>query len=88
MIKESKSSTRWFGSMLALMLMGALGFQLRSALESRAEGNPQDLADVTAVRPGWVSWHSDFDGALAASRVSGRPVLLFQLLGDLDRVHC
>ena len=38
-----------------------------------------------SVEPGRVRWHSDFAAACAASRQSGKPVLLFQLLGRLDQ---
>jgi hypothetical protein len=36
------------------------------------------------VRPGDVNWHSTFESAQAASKESGRPVLLFQMMGNLD----
>ena len=38
-----------------------------------------------SVEPGLVRWHSDFAAACVASRGSGKPVLLFQLLGRLDQ---
>lgn len=41
-----------------------------------------------AVAPGLVRWHADFAAACAAARTSGRPVLLFQLLGRLDDEFC
>jgi len=37
------------------------------------------------VEPGKVHWHDDFAAACQASRQSGKPVLLFQLLGQLDQ---
>lgn len=39
---------------------------------------------VISVKPGLVSWYKDYTTAQAASRVSGKPILLFQLLGKLD----
>ena len=36
------------------------------------------------VSPGKVRWAGDYAEALAASKRSGKPVLLFQLLGKLD----
>ncbi len=36
------------------------------------------------VHPGDVKWHPDFDAACAAATESGRPVLLFQMMGNLD----
>jgi len=50
------------------------------ALSSPA-GNPK-------VAPGKVRWHADFATACAASRQTGRPVLLFQMMGNLDDEFC
>ncbi|MFT5433625.1 MAG: hypothetical protein ACI9OJ_004331 [Myxococcota bacterium] len=36
------------------------------------------------VLPGKVNWHADLGTAQRVSRASGKPILLFQLLGDLD----
>ena len=38
-----------------------------------------------ACQPGLVQWHETFGQACAASRQSGKPVMLFQLLGRLDQ---
>ncbi len=47
--------------------------------------NPQAAkSDNPRVSPGKVHWASDYAAALAASKKSGKPVLLFQLLGQLD----
>jgi hypothetical protein len=40
------------------------------------------------VEPGRVKWHADFATARAASAKSGKPVLLFQMLGKLDDQFC
>jgi len=40
------------------------------------------------VEPGKVRWHPDFATARAASVKSGKPVLLFQMLGKLDDQFC
>ncbi len=37
------------------------------------------------VEPGKIVWHDDFQAACKASQRSGKPVLLFQLLGRLDQ---
>ena len=37
---------------------------------------------------GLVRWHPSIDAALSAAARSGRPVLLFQLLGRLDQEFC
>ncbi len=41
-----------------------------------------------APRTGLVRWHASFGAAQAAARASGKPVLLFQLLGRLDDEFC
>ena len=47
--------------------------------------NPQAVTpDNPRVSPGKVRWRKDYAEALAVSKKSGRPVLLFQLLGELD----
>ncbi len=40
------------------------------------------------VEPGKVTWHKDFDEACASSKLSGKPVLLFQMMGKLDDGFC
>jgi len=47
----------------------------------RATDNPR-------VTPGLVRWHEDLATAKAAAAKSRRPILLFQLLGQLDREFC
>ncbi len=56
----------------------------------RAKASPA-VAPATAmakVQPGLVKWRGNLNDALAASKVSGKPVLLFQLLGNLDDAYC
>jgi len=40
------------------------------------------------VEPGLIHWHVDFPMACAAAQKSGKPVLLFQMLGNLDDRFC
>jgi hypothetical protein len=40
------------------------------------------------VEPGKVKWHATFAEACAASAKSGRPVMLFQMMGKLDDQFC
>lgn len=40
------------------------------------------------VEPGLVPWHASYAAACAAAAESGKPVLLFQLLGRLDDAFC
>ena len=55
----------------------------------RAAASSRSVADGTdRVAPGRVSWHADRAAAERASRVSGKPVMVFQLLGNLDEEFC
>ena|SRR5579885_677557 len=40
------------------------------------------------VQPGKVKWHADFETACKAAQKSGKPVLLFQMMGKLDDQFC
>jgi hypothetical protein len=40
------------------------------------------------VEPGKVHWHKDLDSACHAAKKSGKPVLLFQMMGKLDDRFC
>jgi hypothetical protein len=40
------------------------------------------------VAPGKIQWHAGFDSACAAASKSGKPVLLFQMMGKLDDQFC
>jgi hypothetical protein len=40
------------------------------------------------VPPGKVRWHPDFASACKAAAQSGKPVLLFQMMGRLDQKFC
>ena len=55
---------------------------LKKALESGRVESP------TWKTAGLVNWHSSFEAASAAARQSGKPLLLFQLLGRLDEEFC
>jgi hypothetical protein len=53
-------------------------------------GNAAVLTQVDnpKVAPGQVIWHPSFAAACDASRVSRKPVLLFQMMGKLDEQFC
>ncbi len=42
----------------------------------------------SAYTPGKVKWHASFDKAVEAAKKSGKPIMLFQLLGNLDEEFC
>lgn len=51
-----------------------------------AAEQPRD--DNPRVKPGLVNWHGTAAEARAASERSGRPVLVFHMMGQLDRQFC
>ncbi len=57
------------------------------AKENESGRTPDSPANPTA-EPGKVVWHDDLEAACAASRESGKPVLLFQMMGNLDDRFC
>lgn len=60
-----------------------------SAPASPAAPTPvQSISSSTKVTPGKVTWHPDFESACRASSASGKPVLLFQMMGRLDDHFC
>jgi hypothetical protein len=52
-----------------------------TALSRHGRENPK-------VQPGLVHWHPAIADACAAARRSGKPVLLFQMMGNLDEKFC
>ena len=44
--------------------------------------------NVEHVQAGLVAWSSDFATACQKSKASGKPVLLFQMMGKLDEEFC
>jgi hypothetical protein len=45
-------------------------------------------ADNPTVEAGLVKWHKTVEDAQAAAKKSGKPVLLFQMMGYLDKKFC
>lgn len=45
-------------------------------------------ADNPTVETGLVKWHKTVEDAQAAAKKSGKPVLLFQMMGYLDKKFC
>lgn len=45
-------------------------------------------ADNPKVEPGKVQWHGSFAAACQAAAKSGKPVLLFHMMGKLDDRFC
>lgn len=74
-------------SLLALAILSVGMFSTASALTGKGEKSATGSSNP-AVAPGKVKWHSDFDTACQAAKKSGKPVLLFQMLGRLDQEFC
>jgi hypothetical protein len=57
---------------------------------ARGVNAPAAAADFAnpRVEPGKVRWHADFDAACRAAGRSGKPVLLFHMMGRLDQQFC
>lgn len=71
-----------------LLLCGAVTASLALPATLSSPANDADPAPTVTTQPGLVDWHDGFDAAIAAAQTSGKPVLLFQLLGDLDQALC
>lgn len=40
------------------------------------------------MQPGLVHWRADLESACEAAKTSGKPVLLFQMMGNLNQEYC
>jgi hypothetical protein len=62
---------------------------IAKVIKNTAAGEAKNAAFVNPkVEPGAVKWHATFDDACKASTKSGKPVLLFQMMGKLDEKFC
>ncbi len=57
------------------------------ARSGAAPAAPADFVNPK-VEPGKVRWHADFAAACRAAANSGKPVLLFHMMGRLDEKFC
>jgi hypothetical protein len=62
--------------------------QLLAAQTAPAATPPGSAFVNPKVEPGRVRWHKDYDVACQAAKKSGKPVLLFQMMGKLDDRFC
>ena len=66
-------------------------FQVCGAAETKALSEPGTFviqASTPKIKAGLVNWHGDYKKALKAADASGKPVFLFQLVGNLDESLC
>jgi hypothetical protein len=75
----------------ALMAKGSIESPTKSVI-AHATTQPTNGANKPTknpkVAPGTVNWHNNFAAACDAAKRSGKPVLLFQLMGNLDDQFC
>jgi hypothetical protein len=75
-------SLAWCAGVTAVLtLVAAAAKPFEAAPPPRVTTNP-------AVEPGRVRWHPSFAEAQAVAKKSGKPVLLFHMMGQLDRQFC
>jgi hypothetical protein len=55
------------------------------SVKAAAEPGGAAADDNPRVEPGKVKWHGDVAAAIAAAKASGKPLLVFHLLGQLDQ---
>lgn len=56
--------------------------------EAVANAAPTPAVDNPTVDTGKVKWHKTLEDAQAAAKKSNKPVLLFQMMGYLDKKFC
>ena len=69
---------------------GRIEFPVKDVL-ARSVTEPATKADAFVnpkVEPGKVKWHANLAAARKAAAKSGKPVLLFQMMGKLDDQFC
>lgn len=59
-----------------------------AAAPAESTQKPAPREDNPRVQPGLVNWHGSVADARAAAARSGRPVLVFHMMGRLDRQFC
>jgi hypothetical protein len=67
---------------------GAIERSAESIVAGTTAGRGDGVFVNPTVEAGKVRWHKDFASACAAAAKSGKPVLLFQMMGRLDHRFC
>lgn len=91
--------TRWFLTGAVAVALGGIGTVgggeprgkgriERPVKEAVAKSDPTPPADNPTVDTGKVKWHKTLEDAQAAAKKSHKPVLLFQMMGYLDKKFC
>jgi hypothetical protein len=91
------TTLRSLGWLTASLLILATAVAANTYCNSAAAGAPTAPAATAAtvaveenptVRPGLVKWHPSVADARAAALKSGKPVLVFHMMGQLDKQFC
>jgi hypothetical protein len=94
MFRTLLRSLGWLTASLALLATAIAANTARNDADAATPVAPAPRAVTTAaeenpaVKPGLVNWHASFADAKTASEKSGKPVLLFHMMGQLDRQFC
>ncbi len=91
--------TRWMLTGAVAVALGGVGSVVgvepepkrlieRPVKDAVAKSAPTPLAENPTVDAGKVKWHKTLDDAQAAAKKSNKPVLLFQMMGYLDKKFC
>jgi hypothetical protein len=69
---------------------GTIEIPTKRLLAEKSAAAPAKAAEFVnpKVQPGAVRWQPSFAAACEAARQSGKPVLLFQMMGKLDEQFC
>jgi len=61
---------------------------IEQATETLVARSATPASDNPKVQPGKVTWHPDIETACQAAMGSGKPVLVFHMMGRLDDQFC
>lgn len=80
-------------AVVAGLVGGMIAGPAPTALATPTAAKPRSApitSDTTnpVVEPGKVRWHATTAAALDAAKVSKKPVLVFQMMGELDHQFC
>jgi hypothetical protein len=89
MLSSVTRSLGWLAVGLAAVAACAATVSFRHVAANAAPSLPEPAKDDNPrVQPGLVKWHATTADAQAAAEKSGRPVLVFHMMGQLDRQFC
>lgn len=95
-VSSDRSNTMTYGPIaprrltpIAPVVAQAKPVLAKPAAQPKTLGSTKDKPQQSEkVEPGKVRWHKAIQTAMDASRQSGKPVLLFQMMGRLDDRFC